>query len=695
MDIETINLYNAAKASATAADVDAALRAQDAKTELRKIIVDANEQLRARLADKKTPTSLRQLAEQLDANEDDIAVATAIRAKAKRMRALQDIIMIRWELERTDVSKLNKREDGKTAPEEMDVDDEEHDDSAMPALIEYPDDAPKELAAMDTAGLMDKAEEMGIAQHAIEAAMEHADDDLRQAKLVELIMNPELAEVNKLSDEQRTAILALKVTGLSKLRKHLAIPQGVWAQAVTQKDCVSAMRQLITEHLEAKEPEQINEALATATGTARKDSRSEARGQQPGLDTATDDTPKQIAEALVAAAKQELMRAKGSTAGKEGHIASAKMLKTVIESGGGLPAPRASKASLGNFDQDKFKTALAASDRQTWTQMLADRPELMHEVLQQTKGSSETIKELIEAAKKQTPQGTSLTAWVDREPVSEPPSDWEGVGPRVKSAKIPKKFRNIFLPLQFDRERDFSISELLDDVEDESDATRYDTDAAKELKTEEAYKKLRKKHVFKTLSEFRDAVDRLEHYCAHTQPAILPPMSEELEQHRVYVRGLINEMRTAGVDEDPVIMKLYVLYDEEIRARRAKHTVHTAWTDEFAKIRKTFLTTPLRAHERKQKVETEGKMKRLAEQLSTLAAKKARTTEATHKNAGAWNKLQHIPGAKKEHLLKNGKQVCFGHSKKAEGCTFAGCRFSHHCIKCGGDHPAQKCKAGD
>jgi len=422
--------------------------------------------------------------------------------------------------------------------------------------------------AMNTADLMDKAVEMGIAQTAIEDAMAHAEDQLRRAQLIELIMNPEVAEISKLSDEQRATLEQMTATSLSKLRKHLVIPQGEWAQAVATNDCMPAMRKLVARYLAVKEPEQIDEALATVASTVQTAGGTAGWGQKADLEASTKDTPRQVAEALVAGEQQELMRAKGSAVGREGHIASAKMLKTVTESGGSLPAPQAMNAKLGESYSN----------------------------------------------------GTSLTAWVEREPVGEPPSDWEGVGPRVKSAKMPKKFRNIFLPLQFDRERDYSISELLDDIEDESEATRYDTGKAKELKTEEAFKKLRKKHVFNTLGEFRDAVDRLEHYCAHTQPAILPPMSEELEQHRIYVRGLVNEMRTAGVDEDPVIMKLYVLYDEEIRTRRAKHTVHTAWTDEFAKIRKTFLTTPLRAHERKTKAETEIKMKRLAEQIGALSA---------------------------------------------------------------------------
>ena len=69
-----INLYNAAKASADPTQVEAALRAANAKTELRDVIVSANEALRAKLVDKKTPAALRKLAEQLGA---ETALVTA------------------------------------------------------------------------------------------------------------------------------------------------------------------------------------------------------------------------------------------------------------------------------------------------------------------------------------------------------------------------------------------------------------------------------------------------------------------------------------------------------------------------------------------------------------------------------------------------------------------------------------------
>ena len=109
-----INLYNAAKASADPTQVEAALRAANAKTELRDVIVSANEALRAKLVDKKTPAALRKLAEQLGAETALVTAAAKIKSKNKKMRALQDIIIIQWELERTDVAKMQPREDDET-----------------------------------------------------------------------------------------------------------------------------------------------------------------------------------------------------------------------------------------------------------------------------------------------------------------------------------------------------------------------------------------------------------------------------------------------------------------------------------------------------------------------------------------------------------------------------------------------------
>ena len=696
VDVEIINLYNAAKASADPMQVEAALRAANAKTELRDIIVSANGALRAKLGDKKTPAALRKLAEQLGAETALVTAAAKIKSKNKKMQALQDIIIVQWELERTDVAKMQPRDDDETEQGNEVLDDEtgsDHDDDAEPAQAQS-----GALNHMSTAELFDKAADMGIAESAIEKAMALTTDVQRRQTLVDLILEPDTATGGTLTDEQSAAIGKLTAMGLSRLRRRLDIPTSDWADAVAQAQCMEAMRALIIVSMQGMQQDEIGEALGAVGITS---------GKQHEVDAASGDAdvPRQVVQALVAAAKQEVMKAKGSVTGREGHIASAKMLKIVMETGGGLPPPREQAPSLNSFDQGKFRAALAASDRQTWTQMLADHPDLVKDVLKQAQGNSETINELIQGAGNQTAQGASLSAWISREPVGEPASDWEGVAPRVKSAKLPKKYRNVFLPLQFDRERDYSVSELIDDIDDESKASRYDTEKAKELKSEEAYKKLRKEHKFQTLSDFRDATDRLEHYCGHTQPPILPPMSEELELHRVYVRNLINEMRTAGADKDAKVMKFYVLYDEEVRIRRATNTGHTAWTDDFDKTRRNFLTIPLKQHDRKEREKSDKELKHLRDEITGLKAKKARLQETTDKSgdkkanknadkktAAAWDKVKDLPGAKKQHLVKNGKQVCFHHCKLDEGCKFIdSCRFAHHCLKCGGDHPMQQC----
>ena len=687
-----INLYNAAKASADPTQVEAALRTPNAKTELRDVIVSANEALRAKLVDKKTPAALRKLAEQLGAETALVTAAAKIKSKNKKMRALQDIIIIQWELERTDVAKMQPREDDETEQGNEVLDDEtgsDDDDDAEPAQAQS-----GMLKLMSTAELIDKATDMGIADSAIEKAMALKTDAERKQTLIDLILEPDTATGGTLSDEQSAAIGKLTAMGLSRLRRRLAIPTSDWADAVAQAQCMDAMRALIIVSMQGMQQDEIGEALS-AVGIAS------GKQQEVGATSDDTDTPRLVVRALMAAAKQEVMKAKGSVTGRDGHIASAKMMKIVMETGGGLHPPREKAPNLNSFDQGKFKAALAASDRQTWTQMLADHPDLLKDVLKQAQGNSETIYELIQGAGKQTAQGASLSAWTSRE---QPASDWEGVAPRVKSAKLPQKYRNVFLPLQFDRERDYSVSELIDDIDDESTASRYDTEKAKELKNEEAYKKLRKEHKFQTLSDFRDATDRLEHYCGHTQPPILPPMSEELELHRVYVRNLINEMRTAGADADAKVMKLYVLYDEEVRIRRATNTVQTAWTDDFDKTRRAFLTIPLKLHDRKEREKSDKELKHLRDEITGLKAKKARLHETpdksgnknanknANKQTAAWDKVKDLPGAKKQHLVKNGKQVCFHHCKLDEGCKFtSSCHFSHHCLKCGGDHPMQQC----
>ena len=113
--------------------------------------------------------------------------------------------------------------------------------------------------------------------------------------------------------------------------------------------------------------------------------------------------------------------AAGATGDKEGHTASAKMIKTVLESGGGLPAPSSNGGHKATFDQQLFRKALDNSNRAVWTQMLADNPEMMRRVLQQAQGSSVTIDELTEAGRSQTQQGRSaIVPWIEKEAVGEP-----------------------------------------------------------------------------------------------------------------------------------------------------------------------------------------------------------------------------------------------------------------------------------
>ena len=71
-------------------------------------------------------------------------------------------------------------------------------------------------------------------------------------------------------------------------------------------------------------------------------------------------------------AHRELMQAAGkSRADKDGHVASAKMIQVVMKTGAPLPPPTTT-AEQNTFDQNKFRAALDANDRATWTQMLAD-----------------------------------------------------------------------------------------------------------------------------------------------------------------------------------------------------------------------------------------------------------------------------------------------------------------------------------
>jgi hypothetical protein len=715
MDMNMIDLVNAAKASVDESEVAAALNADDTDKALRKLIVTANEKQRASLQSKKTATAqvglLRQQALQLGADTDRVAKASKIKTKKKAVAELQNIIIVQQELHRTDIKKLAGKRDDNEEGMQIDVSSEQSaEEEAQEGNAEeetHEDSQHDPLSRMDTDDLMEKAVDMGISEAVVNMAMNLDDDARRRARLIDVIMNPpeDPASGGSLSTAQRAALGKLKPVQMAKLRKHLKIDDRPWKMAVAHQRHKDEMLKLIIETLIAGhlDQEQINAALAAVDIVVDGGEAGTGGGRKVtfGSEEADDDVATAVAGALVSAAQKEQMMAAGATGDKEGHTASAKMIKTVLESGGGLPAPSSNGGHKATFDQQLFRKALDNSNRAVWTQMLADNPEMMRRVLQQAQGSSVTIDELTEAGRSQTQQGRSaIVPWIEKEAVGEPLGEWEGVLPRVKSADLPKKFRNVHLPMQF-HERDYSVGALYDTLADDSEANRFLSEGAKALKSEEAFQKARKNHVFKTTSDFRDAIDRLADYSANTQPALMPSMSEELAQHTTYARNLITEMKNAGANDDPVVMKIYVLYDEEIRLRRAKATVQTAWTDDFTTVRARFLTKPLSVHEQEQKKKTRAELKRLTEKCEeterTLTAVKRQKAGQQGKESvsyDVWDKLKNLDGANKEHLAKDGKNICIEFCKKSGGCKRRSCKFSHHCLKCGGDHSILSKKCG-
>ena len=522
-----IDLLNAAKDKVDAEDMDRAMANEDTNKKLRELIVAANEEMRTKLTDKTTLSGLGDLAAELGAGEDLIAAASAGKDKKdKKMKRLQDVIIVQWEINRVNTTHAGSERDGAEVDMQDDDDEDQEED-------EVNQDSPTEekvteqenaLEELDTGALMDKAIELGIDEAAVNAAMELELDEARRIVLIDLIMNPGGDSEHLLSAAQREALGKLTAVAMGKIRKHLQISDAAWAKAAADKHCKKEMLQLVTDTLTNGSLDQAQvDAALRLTGIGGDNN------EAPKQD---DDTAKQVAEALMAAAKKELEKACGAGGNKGGHIASAKVIKVVMESGGGLPASTSSGAAKVKFDKNKFKKALDAADRMTWQQMLADNPDMLQEVLKQAQGNSKTIDELVRAAQANTTQGRSLVlvSWVDRE-VDEPPAEWDGVRPRVKSSKLPKQFRNIKLPMQFDKGPSYSLSDLYDDIDDTSTASRFDSEKAKELKTEEAFAKLRMNHVFKTTADFREAVDRLERYLSHTQPPLMPRMSEEIELH--------------------------------------------------------------------------------------------------------------------------------------------------------------------
>ena len=152
-------------------------------------------------------------------------------------------------------------------------------------------------------------------------------DAERKQTLIDLVLEPDTATGGTLSDEQSAAIGKLTAMGLSRLRRRLAIPTSDWADAVAQAQCMEAMRALIIVSMQGMQQDEIGEALS-AVGIAS------GKQQEVGATSDDTDTPRLVVRALVAAAKQEVMKAKGSVTGRDGHIASAKMMKIVMETGG-------------------------------------------------------------------------------------------------------------------------------------------------------------------------------------------------------------------------------------------------------------------------------------------------------------------------------------------------------------------------
>ena len=146
-------------------------------------------------------------------------------------------------------------------------------------------------------------------------------------------------------------------------------------------------------------------------------------------------------------------------------------------------------------------------------------------------------------------------------------------------------------------------------------------------------------------------------------------------------------------------MKVYVLYDEQVRVKRARATIQTAWTDDFTDIRRRYLTQPLKQHERQKQAERQQAMEQLqakvqATERAVAAGPKRQKTgaETTGIKSTAWDRLSHIDGAKKEHLYVDKRRVCIGFCSKG-GCDWKNCKFSHHCLKCGKKgHNTHECK---
>jgi hypothetical protein len=550
---------------------------------------------------------------------------------------------------------------------------------------------------MDVEQLYEEAISLVENQDTIDSVMEIEDQSVVSERLISIIKTGRAVEDDEGADEDTAErVRNLKFSSITAMRKSIGVADDEWTAAWKKTPSRTHHNELVAKTLagmtageRAKAFEAVSPADKPSTSTAPKS------GGIPSAPLASE-----IAEALLAATKHQLTEALANSADpkiKKEHIASAKMIRVVMESGGGLPTP-SSKAAVTPFNQQKFQQALLTSDRKTWLQMLADHKDVVTQVLKLAKGKSATLNELMEAAQAETPQGantTALVAWVDQDPVSEPRAEWDGPRPRTRSKRLPAKYRNTILPLQFTDAREGMVSDILDEVEYKSAATKYDSDSQKSIKDLEAFDKARKEHRFKTTQDFRDAIDLLEEYCANTEPALMPEMSEELRDHRTYVRALTKEMNVQGANANVSVMTLYVRYDEAVRIKRAEATMGTSWTDDFQSMRMTYLTIPLQKLTQRRNEETAKKLASLEAELKTV---RQRPPPGGGGGGGGgsldrvWDRVKDIPGVKREHLKVKGKDICAGSCRGK--CQFGQrCRFGHHCIKCGSTaHATPDCK---
>ena len=687
-DLEMLDLVAAAKKTADSKDIDKALRSNtnEVNDALRKLIVGTNVELREDLQDK-NPLQLAAYAQDIgDAHSKIMELMTAETEENALVTALQDMIIVRRVLNGQVATHAEHQQDtedsmGQLGDGERDAMTTEVTQGSANKLQEQE----QRLQVMDVSGLIAKATELEVGEDIIDSTMGLKDMDERKSELIKLITEAggstdqggDMWRANTLSTEQRQQVESMTFSQLNRLRVAINIQTDSWTQAVNSGD-TTACAAVVTVALQDMSPVARSAALAAITAKSSK---------------ATNTVAKNVTDALMSAARREVIKAAGkATDAKAGHIASAKMIQAVMKSGARLPAPSRTLAD-DTFDQQKFKMALDNNDKATWTQMLADHETLIAQVLREAQGHSSTLNELIVAAQVESAQGKapSLTNWIDMQPVAEPGSDYDGNVPRIKSKRLPAAYRNTFFPGQFDSDRKRSASDELDEAFDTEVAGKYDSDRVKSLKAEEAYKRLRQKHSFKSTQEWREAADRLEEYCANTLPPLLPAMSAELHAHQRYVRTLIEEMKVEGANEDTAVMKIFVIYDEEVRMKKAKATVDTCWTDEFTAIRTKYLTRPLRQLQRQTNAEVRKMNTELREQMTELKKRRGKTSDKS-KAEELWERVKDIAGAEHKHLFLNKKGVCasycVGSCKKSSSCW-----YSHHCLKCGKKgHSITDCK---